>query len=123
MRFLADENFPGDAVTALQEQGYDIVWVRIDAPGSSDQDILTRAQAEGRIILTFDKDFGELAFRLRLSALNGIILFRIPLLSPRSVTSLVISALATRSDWSGLFTVVESDRIRIKSLPDIHEEN
>lgn len=122
MRFLADENFPGAAVSALQQQGHDVVWIRTDAPGSSDQEILARAQAEERIILTFDKDFGELAFRLGLPAASGIILFRIPLLTPSSVMSIVISAIATRSDWSGLFTVVESDRIRIKSLPDVHEQ-
>lgn len=122
MRFLADENFPGAAVSALQQQRHDVVWIRTDAPGSSDQEILARAQAEERIILTFDKDFGELAFRLGLPAASGIILFRIPLLTPSSVISIVISAIATRSDWSGLFTVVESDRIRIKSLPDVHEQ-
>ncbi len=64
MRILADENFPGDAVEALRQQGYDVVWVRTDAPGSSDHVILARAQAENRVIVTLDKDFGELAFRV-----------------------------------------------------------
>lgn len=117
MRFLADENFLGGAVLALQQQGHDVVWIRIDAPGSSDQEVLARAQAEERIILTFDKDFGELAFRFGLLATSGIILFRLPLLKPTSLISIVISVLAARSDWSGLFTVVESDRIRIRPLP------
>jgi predicted nuclease of predicted toxin-antitoxin system len=63
MRILADENCPGDLVTALRSDGYDVVWIRMDAPDSNDPAILTRAQAERRIILTFDKDFGELAFR------------------------------------------------------------
>lgn len=121
MRFLADENFLGDAVLALQQQGYDVVWIRIDAPGSSDQQVLARAQVEQRIILTFDKDFGELAFRFGLLAKSGIILFRLPLLKPTSLISIVISVLATRSDWSGLFTVVESDRIRIRPLPSAAE--
>lgn len=121
MRFLADENFPRDAVLALQQQGHDVVWIRLDAPGSSDQEILTRAQAEERIILTFDKDFGELAFRFGLPATSGIVLFRLPLLKPTSLISIVISVLATRSDWSGLFTVVESDRIRIRPLPGAAE--
>ncbi len=123
MRFLADENFPGDSVTALQQQGYDIVWIRLHAPGSSDREILARAQTEDRIILTFDKDFGELAFHLELPATSGVILFRIPVLSPSSVTSLVISALATRSDWRGLFAVVEPERIRLKSLFTMEEED
>lgn len=122
MRFLADENFPKNAVLALQQQGHDVLWIRIDAPGSSDQGILARAQAEERIILTFDKDFGELAFRFGLPATSGIVLFRLPLLKSTSLINIIISALATQSDWSGLFTVVESDRIRIRPLPGAEEK-
>ena len=59
MRLLADENIPGDAVAALRATGHDVAWIRIEAPGSPDQDVLSRAQQEGRILLTFDKDFGE----------------------------------------------------------------
>lgn len=121
MRFLADENFLGNAVLALQQQGHDVLWIRINAPGSSDQEILVRAQAEERIILTFDKDFGELAFRFGLPATSGIILFHLPLLKPTSLIRIVISVLATRSDWSGLFTVIESDRIRLRPLPGAAE--
>ena len=61
MRFLANENFPGDAVAALKAAGHDIVWVRTVAPGSEDKDILAWAEREARVLLTFDKDFGELA--------------------------------------------------------------
>ena len=62
MRFLADENFPGNAVTALQARGHDIVWIRTAAPGSKDEEILAWAVREERVLLTFDKDFGELAW-------------------------------------------------------------
>jgi uncharacterized protein with PIN domain len=69
MRFLANENFPGDAVRLLQLAGHDTVWVRTAAPGISDPDALAWAARESRILLTFDKDFGELAkvsaYRLR----------------------------------------------------------
>ncbi|MBD1846942.1 DUF5615 family PIN-like protein [Cyanobacteria bacterium FACHB-63] len=77
MRFLANENFPGDAVEALRQADHDVVWIRTDAPGISDPEVLSRAQAEERILLTFDKDFGELAFRSQLPAASGIILFRV----------------------------------------------
>jgi predicted nuclease of predicted toxin-antitoxin system len=62
MRILADENFPGGAGAALRERGHDVTWVQSDAPGISDAEVLAHAQAEGRILVTFDKDFGELAF-------------------------------------------------------------
>ena len=60
MRFLANENFPADAVTQLKAAGHDIVWVRTAAPGMKDEDVLAWAAREARIVLTFDKDFGGL---------------------------------------------------------------
>jgi predicted nuclease of predicted toxin-antitoxin system len=57
MRFLADENFPGDAVIALRAVGHDVLWIRTDAPGITDQDVLARSLKDARVLLTFDKDF------------------------------------------------------------------
>jgi len=42
---LADENIPGDAVDALRRAGHDVAWVRLDAPGSVDRDVLARCKA------------------------------------------------------------------------------
>lgn len=119
MRILADENFPLVAVEALQQQGHDVIWIRSDAPGSSDRVILARAQAENRVIVTFDKDFGELAFRFSLPALSGIILFRITPSSPERIAEIVVAVLASRTDFAGNFTVVENDRIRMKPLGNL----
>ncbi|MBA4379543.1 MAG: hypothetical protein C0393_02455 [Anaerolinea sp.] len=117
MRLLADENFPGEAVHALRDDGHDVAWVRTDAPGSSDIEILARAQKENRIMITFDKDFGELAFRARLPAASGIILFRVAAPSASHVARLAVAALSSRSDWAGRFSVIEDQRIRMTPLP------
>ena len=77
LRILADEDVPGEAVTALREQGHDVAWMVTAAPGSGDPEVLLRAQAEARVLMTFDKDFGELAFRYGLPASSGVILFRV----------------------------------------------
>ena len=61
MRFLANENFPGAAIKALVAGGHDVASVRSIAPGSADRDVLALAVREQRVLLTFDKDFGELA--------------------------------------------------------------
>ncbi len=119
MRILANENFPGDAVSALIAQGHDVVWIRVDAPGTSETVILARAQTERRVLVTFDKDFGELAFRSRLPATSGVILFRIAKPSSAHITRVVTAALETRDDWFGHFSVVEDDRIRMTPLPKI----
>ena len=116
MRFLANENVPLDAVSALRETGHDIVWVRTDAPGSSDEDILARAVSEERVLVTFDKDFGELAFHSRLPSKCGIILFRVPESSSAYIARVVTAAVESRSDWTGHFSVVEEYRIRMRPL-------
>ena len=118
MRILANENFPGDAVEALRQRGHDVVWVRIDAPGSDDRTVLQRAQQEERILATFDKDFGELAFRFGLPAASGIIFFRIRASSSKQVARIVVTAIESRTDWAGHFAVVEEGRIRMVSLSD-----
>ncbi|BAY95408.1 MULTISPECIES: DUF5615 family PIN-like protein [unclassified Tolypothrix] len=116
MRFLANENFPSDAVEALRQQGHDVVWIRTDAPGITDPEVLSRAQTEDRILLTFDKDFGELAFRSKLPATSGIILFRIKAPSGAVVAQKVATAIASRNDWAAHFSVIEDDRIRMRLL-------
>ncbi len=77
MRVLGLENFPRIAVESLRADGHDVAWVWEDGKGSSDASILERAQIEERIVVTFDKDFGELAFRSRLPSSCGVILFRV----------------------------------------------
>ena len=116
MRFLANENFPFDAVEALRQVGHDVTWIRTESPGISDPEVLSRAQAENRILLTFDKDFGELAFRAKLPATIGIILFRIRAPSSVVVAQKVTTAIALRNDWAGHFSVVEDDKIRMRPL-------
>lgn len=116
-RLLADENVPGAVVAALRHARHDVAWIHEDAPGSSDPDMLERAQREGRVVVTFDKDFGELAFRRGLAASVGVVLFRITLNSPEHAVQAAVAAFASRADWSGQFAVVEDDRIRLRALP------
>jgi predicted nuclease of predicted toxin-antitoxin system len=116
MKFLANENVPLDAITALREKSHDVVWIRTDDPGRRDEDILSRAVEEARILITFDKDFGELAFRLHLPAKCGIILFRIHEKTSSYIANIVTTAIESRNDWAGHFTVVEEFRIRMKPL-------
>lgn len=117
MRLLANENFPFDAVIALRKSGHDVAWIREDARGSNDEQVLARGQDEERILITFDKDFGELAFRSKLPAANGVILFRISAPSSQHVAQVAVQAIASRTDWAGHFSVIEDDRIRMTPLP------
>jgi predicted nuclease of predicted toxin-antitoxin system len=116
MRFLANENFPQAAVVELRQIGHDVVWVRSDAPGSTDPDILAWAMRENRVLLTFDKDFGHLAFAAGLPATCGILLFRLTMPPPDQVGSVLAARIAARTDWVGHFSVIENDRVRMRPV-------
>jgi predicted nuclease of predicted toxin-antitoxin system len=117
LRLLANENFPWEAVEALRKDGHDVTWVRTDCPGITDTEVLRRSHHENRIVVTFDKDFGELAFRSGLHSSPGVILFRVTPRSPGFVAGLAVKALRTRSDWAGHFSVVQENRVRMIPLP------
>ena len=118
MRFLADENFSGPAVTALREAGQDVAWVRDTRPGSTDTDVLKWAAHENRVLLTLDKEFGELAGRMTLPPECGVVLVRMPM--PKPGDSIAGKRLAQiiigRADWAGYFSVIEPGRVRMRRL-------
>ena len=113
MRFLADENFPGAAISALVAAGRDVVWIGLAAPGSSDSEVLEFAIREQRILLTFDKDFGELARASSLPPTCGVILLRIPMPGPDATGQMLADLILARDDWAGHFSVIEPGRIRL----------
>ncbi|HEY3909861.1 MAG TPA: DUF5615 family PIN-like protein [Stellaceae bacterium] len=117
MRFLADENVPAAGVRALEAAGHDVVWVRLASPGISDADVLAWAIREHRILLTFDKDFGELAGTSALPPCCGIVLLRVPAPNSEAAGRLLASSIAAREDWVGHFSVIEPGRIRMRPMP------
>jgi predicted nuclease of predicted toxin-antitoxin system len=117
MRILANENFPLDAVVLLRSDGHDVWWVRSEAPGITDREVLRRATSEDRLIVTFDKDFGELAFHSLLPVNSGIVLFRLRAASSTQLANIVSNTLRSRSDWFGNFAVVDNFRVRLRPLP------
>lgn len=118
MDFLANENFPLVSVNRLRQQGYDVTAVIEDSPGAKDQDILIQANQEQRIILTFDRDYGELIYKLMLSAPKGVIYFRFRPSAPEEPAEFVLRLLAMdRFSLTGKFTVAERDRVRQRYLP------
>jgi predicted nuclease of predicted toxin-antitoxin system len=84
--------------------------------GAVDAEILQRAFAEDRILLTEDKDFGELVYRLRYPA-RGIILLRFNSLDRDLKIARLRQLLASESErLPGLFVVLEADKVRLRPL-------
>lgn len=118
MRLCANENLPEDCIVKLRAEGHDVLWIREAAPGSPDIAVLARAFAENRLLITFDKDFGELVFKTGAKASLGVVLFRIPQPSAAAVAERVATMLRARDDWPGHFSVVEEFGVRMRPLPE-----
>ena len=118
MRLLANENIPRALVDALRNEGHDVSWILEDNRGAKDAAILTRATEESRTLLTFDKDFGELAFRELSQASSGVILLRLRRDDLEAIVQTVVGAVSSRDDWVGHLSVIEDDRIRMTPMPD-----
>ena len=112
MRLIADENFPLPTIEALRQAGHDVTWARTDCPGTKDSALLDRAEAEGRILVTLDKDFWQIAIqRRRPLRQSGAILFRVHPAIPENVTPLVLRTVGADEEWGGHASVVTVDRV------------
>lgn len=118
MRFLANENFPRASVIKLRSANYDVAYGSEDAIGASDSEVLARAVDEERIILTFDRDYGELIYRLRMPTPTGVVYFRyFPTTAEEPAEDLIRLLNIEKISLQGLFTVYERNQIRQRSLP------
>lgn len=113
MRFVVDENMGPSVARWLLSQGHDVFSVYDEAQGMSDEDILKKADAEGYIVISCDKDFGELVFKNRFPH-KGVVLFR---LNDETTASKIKVLERFLSEYSkvigGRFTVVTETTVRI----------
>lgn len=117
MRFLADENVSRFVVEGLRAAGFDVDAIGTASQGASDEDVLAAAAREQRILITKDRDFGELVIRQRLEV-GGVVLLELERLSNQAEADLVLSILTTNTDkLSGNLVVIEPGRARIRPLP------
>ena len=117
MRWLANENMPLATVRRLCAAGHDVAAIIEDAPDSDDTTVLARAAQEDRIILTFDRVYGELIYKRRLPPL-GVVYFRIiPAIAEEPAERLLQLLTAPGFSLEGNFTIVESGQARQRALP------
>lgn len=117
MRFLADENVSRLVVERLRNGGHDVISIGETRAGAPDQDVLGMADAESRILITEDRDFGEMIVRQR-RGVQGTILLELDRLSNAAEAAAVADAISIHGDRIiGNLVVIEPGRIRVRPLP------
>lgn len=100
----------------LREAGHDVVSITERSPGISDDAVMRLAHAEGRIIVTFDRDYGELVFRHRLPAPQGVLYLRFLPVSPLEPAEYIARLIASGIELQGRFTTAYREQVRQRPL-------
>ncbi len=112
MKFIADENIPLKVVERLRKEKINIDSITKIQPGLKDEEIAKISETEKAIIITFDKDFGEIIFRKSIKPF-GVILLRIP---PKSIDFifefLKWLLIESEIEFERKLVVVREDKIR-----------
>lgn len=115
MKLYADEGVDRQIVEALRAAGFDVAYAAETDPAIADEFILEKAMAEDRLLLTSDKDFGEIVYRLG-KASEGVMLIRLAGLSADLKARLVVEAFASQSgELPKTFSVLSPGQLRIRN--------
>lgn len=112
MRFLVDESSDKLLANLMKRAGYDTTFVGDVMPTATDETILDSAEKENRVLISDDKDFGELIFRLNRPT-SGVILLRTLTTDPEKRFEMIKGVL---DEAEGKFIVVSEGRIRERKL-------
>jgi len=119
IKFIADVNIEKRIVDYLLENGYDVKWIPDYNCEMTDEELLKVASEEGRILVTNDKDFGELTF-LQKKHSTGIVLIRVKSQQTIVKLELLIKLLSKYSEKIlGHFVVITETKFRFISLGEI----
>ncbi len=114
MNFLADESVDRQIVQCLRQDGHRVRYVAEMEPGISDDVVLASANRETALLLTADKDFGEMVFRQSLHT-HGIVLIRLAGLSSNRKAEIVVSVINRHAtELPGAFAVILPGFFRIR---------
>ena|SRR4051794_25859359 len=111
-QIVADESVDFRIVNALRDAGLIVYAVAEEFPSISDRSVLSIAVEKQALLITEDKDFGELVFRLKLPH-TGVLLIRIEK-ADHKLPSVIASIKDHYNDLINKFSVISDNKLRIK---------
>lgn len=116
---VADECVADPIVVALRGAGFEVLAIAEEAPSIADEGVLQRAVQRDALLVTADKDFGELVFRQRLVS-SGVLLIRLPPTMDLEEQSNRVVAVVQQKGLERLkrsFTVLSEAHTRLRQRP------
>lgn len=114
MNLLADESVDRQIVERLRQDGHDVLYIAEVEPSISDKLVFNRANEKSSLLITGDKDFGEIVFRDNRLSSGGVILLRLAGLSAEKKAEIVSDVFRERgAEFANHFSVIAPGKIRI----------
>lgn len=118
MNLLADESVERQVVERLRQDGHHVSYIAEMEPSITDDVVLERANEKAALLLTADKDFGELLFSEGRLSSGGVVLLRLAGLSAGRKAEEVSNAFRERGvEFPNCFSVVSPGRVRVRRSP------
>jgi predicted nuclease of predicted toxin-antitoxin system len=116
MNIIADESVDTPVVARLRMDGHTVISIQEESPGITDEAVLERANREGAVLLTADKDFGELVFQMA-RAHHGVVLLRIDAMAQQAKGDYATAVFQQYGNqFLGTFSVVAPGGVRIRPV-------
>jgi len=117
LKIVADESVDKQIVDRLRSNGHSVLFIAELVPGIDDEAVLARSRESNAVLLTADKDFGELVFRQGLIH-SGVVLVRLAGLKPETKADLVATAFQEHADeLQQGFAVLSRQALRVRKRP------
>jgi predicted nuclease of predicted toxin-antitoxin system len=117
LKLLCDEGVDRPIVDALRGAGHDVSYIAEMHPGVSDDEVLAIAAKDQAVVVTIDKDFGELVFRQG-RVHHGVLLVRLHGFNASDKARIVVGAVAEHGEeLPGAFAVIDRNRMRVRRGP------
>jgi predicted nuclease of predicted toxin-antitoxin system len=119
LKLVADEGVDRQIVDRLRRDGFEVAYIAELDPGIGDDLVLGLAGQAGALLLTADKDFGELVFRRQLAS-EGVLLIRLAGLPPERKADLVVESLVEHgAEMLTSFSVISRTSLRIRKRTEL----
>ncbi len=116
MNLLVDESVDRQIVERLRQDGHNVLYIAEAEPSISDNTVFDRANEKAALLVTGDKDFGELVFKENRLISDGVVLLRLAGLSAEKKSEIVSDAFGKHAtEFPHHFSVIASGKIRIRA--------
>jgi predicted nuclease of predicted toxin-antitoxin system len=121
LKLLADENLHPLIVRHLRAVGFDVEWIKETSSGAQDEEILSRGDIGELVLVTVDRDFGDLIYRQGFPTPRAILYSRLSRANPQAIADRVAAVIESGVVENHMTTITARGE-RLKAFPGVEDD-